>query len=145
MTLEMLRGKWSWLFFWGCMDLLALVCYAVSSALQERIPVVDDLLAALGRDQTHNDLFAALVGMAGAALMISMAFSAYLLITRQRSARWLVLAQAPFRLALMMLSFVISLMAGKFIHWPAALISLVILSEVIKLWSIRRCTGSRGG
>lgn len=102
----------NWPFFWGCMDLLWAGFYAASTISQGRTPLFGDISNASNRLDTDADKSALIVGATGAALLLSTLVSGLLLIKRNRAARWLALAQTPFRFALLMPSFFIILPAA---------------------------------
>ena len=135
-----------WMMFWGAMDLAALLLYAVSSVYQGGIPLAHDIASGMAIQQRHGSVFPLLVSILDVTLLLSMLVSGILLVKRSRLGRYVVIAQLPFRILLVMPSVFFLAHIGGAGFSPAVLMVLMALGELLKLWSLwgkrRRSDGS---
>ncbi|WP_349985880.1 hypothetical protein ABRP17_006050 [Stenotrophomonas sp. WHRI 8082] len=135
-----------WMMLWGAMDLAALLLYAVSSVYQGGIPVAHDIASGMAIQQRHGSMLPLLVSILDATLLLSMLLSGILLVKRYRLGRYVVIAQLPFRILLVMPSVFFLAHMGWAGFSPALLMVLMALGELLKLWSLwgkrRRSDGS---
>ena len=135
-----------WMMLWGVMDLAALLFYTVSSVLQGWIPLAHDIASGMAIQQRHGSVLPLLVSILDVTLMLSMLVSGILLVKRSRLGRYVVIAQLPFRILLVMPSVFFLEHMGWTGFSPAVLMVLMALGEILKLWSLwgkgRRSDGS---
>ncbi|MBF8722337.1 hypothetical protein [Pseudomonas guariconensis] len=137
------KAKLTWR-LWGGLDAFHIVSYIVYSVSRGRLPFFTDIRLALETLEVYGE--GARVFMAASAVLeLSIFLSCYLFVTQRRAARWLGFMQTPFRLLLMVPS--VSLLPGVLGLFPGNsavfAIMLVIVSEVLKCWSLWRFSGSR--
>ncbi|TKJ76795.1 hypothetical protein PspCFBP13509_22055 [Pseudomonas sp. CFBP13509] len=125
--------------FWGAMDALYLIRYAVASAIEGRIPYLSDLESALWvlRDQSVVQLY--MFGFA-MLLQVSIVISCVLFFLGREQVRWVTYLQTPLRLAFIVPSVSLLLVGAQFVpNYNVVLMAvLVIVSEGIKVWSVWR-------
>jgi len=96
--------------------------------------------------QRHGSVLPLLVSILDVTLMLSMLVSGILLVKRSRLGRYVVIAQLPFRILLVMPSVFFLEHMGWTGFSPAVLMVLMALGEILKLWSLwgkgRRSDGS---
>ncbi|WP_189395694.1 hypothetical protein [Pseudomonas laurentiana] len=126
-------------FVWGGLDALYLVWYVLGSLRHKKIPYLTDLentLALLG------ELGSAQVAMVALSwvLQLSIFVSCFLFLTRRDAARWVAYSQLPLRLFFIVPSVSVLLVGVQFFpgYSPLLMIVLVVVSEVIKFWSLRK-------
>ncbi len=131
--------------FWGVMDVLYLAAYVWQSIAEGRIPLIDDIFSF---NQLYTEqgggYWLILIFTLSMITTLSIAFSAVLLLTTWDKVGYLVAAQTPLRLLLVVpsLSFLPWVLKG--INPGGIGLSLFILltSEALKIWSLiisRKC------
>lgn len=123
--------------FWGAMDAIYLVRYAVTSAMEGRIPYLSDIESALWVLREHSVvqfymfIFAIL-------LQLSIVMSCMLLFLGRGWVRWIVYLQTPLRLAFIIPSVSLLLVGAQLVpsyNWILMAV-LVVVSEGLKVWSV---------
>jgi hypothetical protein len=89
-------------YFWGSMDVLALLLYSVNSLRQDRIPLISDLIAFTGTSDVVSgggyNFIVTLFFIFDLLLLLSLFISAWLFFKRKDVAIKFALAQEVFRL-----------------------------------------------
>ncbi|WMW06660.1 hypothetical protein [Pseudomonas entomophila] len=122
---------------WGLLDVLYLLDYGVSSILRGDLPFYSDALSAMRLIDDHGDYAIAFVAL-GWALQLSIIASSILLMRRSVWGQRLVWLQLPLRLFLFAPS-VSALLSYAGFHFTAGsvqLIALVVVTELVKVWSL---------
>jgi len=125
---------------WGFLDAFYVVWYSLMSWKNGRIPYITDLSNTLTLGSELGGPNRAMAAMSWL-LQFSIIVSAVLFLCGYRRARYLGFAQIPFRLLLVYPSVSLILVAGG--YWQdhqAMLVVLVLASEALKAWSLRRFT-----
>ena len=128
------------LLIWGLLDAFYVVWYSLMSWKNGRVPYITDLsnTLALGSELGGPNMAVATMSWL---LQFSIILSAVLFLCGYRRARYLGFAQIPFRLLLVYPSVSLILVASG--YWPdhqVMLVVLVLASEALKAWSLRRFT-----
>lgn len=133
----MTRKKVYW--FWGAMDAFFLARYAVTSVMGGRVPYLSDVETALWLLREHSVLQLYLFGFA-MLLQVSIVISCLLFFFGRETVKWVVYVQTPLRLAFIVPSVSLLLVGAQFVlnYNPLLLVALVITSEALKVWSVRR-------
>lgn len=125
--------------FWGAMDALYLIRYAVASAMEGRIPYLSDIESALWvlRDHSREQLYMFGIAML---LQVSILISCVLLFLGREQVRWVTYLQTPLRLAFIVPSVSLLLVGAQLVpNYNLVLMAvLVVISEVVKVWSVWR-------
>lgn len=128
-----MSAKWIYL-FWGVLDLFYVGRFLYVGYSQDKVPLYTDLQSfiLLSAEQSNASL---LMFALSVLLNLSIVLSAVLLLCRHRSARYLVYAQTPLRVALAVpsLSFLPWLIQAGEINAIALLAGLLIFSEMLKV------------
>ena len=127
------------LYFWGGLDVVFVAIYMHGRMRQDEIPYVSDV-AGLIRVLHDFDWFVMMLGSLGVALHLSIVCSSVFLVLGWRVGIYLSLVQIPFRIFYMFpsLSFVLMMAAYTPGFAPWLFFSLVVVSEVVKAYSLRR-------
>ena len=129
-------------YFWGCMDVLALVIYCVNSFRQGRVPFISDLIAFTGSSDVASgggySFIVSLFFIFDLLLLISFFISAWLFFKRKDLAIKFALVQEIFRLisfrcSVSIFPLLIS-MFGITSVWVN--LGLFVTSELLKLYSL---------
>ena len=125
--------------FWGAMDALYLIRYAVASAIQARIPYLSDVESALWVLRDHSVVQLYMFGFA-MLLQVSIVISCLLFFLGCKQVRWVTYLQTPLRLAFIVPSVSPLLVGAQLVpNYNLVLMAvLVIISEAIKVWSVWR-------
>ena len=125
--------------FWGAMDAFFLARYAVTSVMGGRVPYLSDGETALWLLREHSVLQLYLFGFA-MLLQVSIVISCLLFFFGRETVKWVVYVQTPLRLAFIVPSVSLLLVGAQFVlnYNPVLLVALVITSEALKVWSVRR-------
>ena len=125
--------------FWGAMDTLYCAGYLTENLVQQRIPLVDDVMS-------FSDLYTQHGGggwLIGGFILsfvttLSIGVSAALWLCRPHYARWLALGQTPLRLLMVVpsVSFLPWVLNGLNMHSVILAFSLLIASEILKVASL---------
>ncbi|MGC6010708.1 hypothetical protein VU573_08470 [Enterobacter kobei] len=136
-------------YFWGSMDVLALLLYSVNSLRQDRIPLISDLIAFTGTSDVVSgggyNFIVTLFFIFDLLLLLSLFISAWLFFKRKDVAIKFALAQEVFRL----ISFRCSvsffpLLASVFgITSVWVNLGLFVISELLKIYSLVYLMGKR--
>lgn len=121
---------------WGAMDIFHLTRYSLKAWQAGNIPYLTDLMntLALGSELGLPSL---MMAVASWGLQLSIILTAILFLCGYRPARYLGLAQIPFRLLFIYPSITPILMAGS--YWaqnPLPLVLLLLASEALKGWTL---------
>lgn len=136
-------------YFWGSMDVLALLLYSVNSLRQDRIPLISDLIAFTGTSDVVSgggyNFIVTLFFIFDLLLLLSLFISAWLFFKRKDVAIKFALAQEVFRL----ISFRCSvsffpLLVNVFgITSVWVNLGLFVISELLKIYSLVYLMGKR--
>ncbi|ATR84552.1 hypothetical protein CS390_19465 [Pseudomonas sp. HLS-6] len=126
-------------FVWGGLDALYLAWYVMGSLRHEKIPYLTDLestVALLGELGPAQVVMVVLSWV----LQLSICVSCFLFLARRDAARWVGYSQLPLRLFFIVPSVSVLLVGVQFFpdYSPLLMVVLVIVSEVIKFWSLRK-------
>ncbi|WP_097305061.1 hypothetical protein [Pseudomonas chlororaphis] len=123
--------------FWGGLDVLYLLWYVSSSARLGKVPFWDDLAMATEVLKDHGTAALVMV-MINWGLQLSIVVSAFLFLFQRKDAKWLGLAQIPLRLMFVVPSFSVLLIGAYFFpgYNPLMMLGVIVLSEIIKGWSL---------
>ncbi|MEJ6327921.1 hypothetical protein Q2B95_04570 [Stenotrophomonas maltophilia] len=127
-----------WLMLWGWMDIIGLASMVGANVYQGRVPFLSDISDAIKAQQMYGSAFPVIVSAVSVALLASFVASGYLLIKGRNAGRHLAFIQSPFRIILFMPSLFFLEYTGVFSQYPWALVAALVLTELAKLWSIRR-------
>ncbi|WP_422510199.1 hypothetical protein [Stenotrophomonas sp. GZD-301] len=131
---------------WGCMDAAQIIIYLASALRHGRLPYLDDMRGSIAVLDSHG--WTALPFLAPSwVLQASLFASCALLLCRSRLGVHLAYVQLPLRLMVLMPSVPFALMlvhdrAPTPATQVAMTIGLLLLIELLKLWTLRR--GARG-
>lgn len=92
-----------WTRTWGVLDLVAIVMLMVASVVGGRIPLWDDVAEALSTSQQYGSSLPLFVSCIHALVVLSLLATCYLLACNRPAGHYLAAAQAPFRIALVIL------------------------------------------
>ena len=125
--------------FWGAMDAFFLARYAVTSVMGGRVPYLSDVESASWLLREHSVLQLYLFGFA-MLLQVSIVISCLLFFFGREAVKWVVYVQTPLRLVFVVPSVSLLLVGAQFVpnYNPILLAALVIISEALKVWSVRR-------
>lgn len=127
-----------WLMLWGWMDVIGLAFMAGANVYQGRVPVLSDISDAIKAQQMYGSVFPVIVSAVSVALLASFVASGYLLIGGSNAGRRLAFTQSPFRIFLFMPSLFFLEYTGAVSQHSWVLVAALVLTELAKLWSIRR-------
>jgi len=136
-------------YFWGCMDLLALLLYSVNSLRQDRIPFISDLIAFTGTSDVVSgggyNFFVTLFFIFDLLLLLSLFVSAWLFFKRKDVAVKFALVQEVFRLISFRcsVSFFPLLISVLGISSVWINLGLFVISELLKIYSLVYLMGKR--
>ena len=125
--------------FWGVMDVIYLAAYLWQSIAEGRIPLIDDIFSF---NQLYTEqgggYWLILIFTLSMITTLSIFFSAVLLLTAWDKAIYLVAAQTPLRLLLVMpsLSFLPWILKGINPGGIGLALVLLLTSETLKVWSL---------
>ena len=125
--------------FWGAMDAIFLARYAVTSAMEGRVPYLSDVESALWLLREHSVVQLYLFGLA-MLLQVSIVISCLLFFFSRKSVKWVVCVQTPMRLAFIVPSVSLLLVGAQFVpnYNPVVMAVFVVISEALKVWSVWR-------
>ncbi len=125
--------------FWGVMDVLYLATYVLKSSTQGRIPFVDDIInfSALYSEQ-GGSYWLLILFILSMITTLSIVFSALLLLTAWNKVGYLVAAQTPLRLLVVVpsLTFLPWIMKWITPGNVAVALFLLLISEALKVSSV---------
>lgn len=125
--------------FWGAMDAIFLVRYAVTSVMAGRVPYLSDIESALWLLREHSVLQLYMFALA-MLLQASIVLSCLLFCLGRESVKWVVYLQTPLRLAFVVPSVSLLLVGAPLApndNW-VAMAALVVISEAAKVGSVWR-------
>ncbi|EPB4336514.1 hypothetical protein QNZ44_000459 [Enterobacter kobei] len=136
-------------YFWGSMDVLALLLYSVNSLRQDRIPLISDLIAFTGTSDVVSgggyNFIVTLFFIFDLLLLLSLFISAWLFFKRKDVAIKFALAQEVFRLISFRcsVSFFPLLVSVFGITSVWVNLGLFVISEMLKIYSLVYLMGKR--
>ena len=136
-------------YFWGCMDVLALLLYSVNSFRQDRIPFISDLIAFTGTSDVVSgggyNFIVTLFFIFDLLLLLSLFVSAWLFFKRKDAAVKFALVQEVFRLISFRcsVSFFPLLISVFGISSVWINLGLFVISELLKVYSLVYLMGKR--
>ncbi|WP_234105263.1 hypothetical protein [Enterobacter kobei] len=136
-------------YFWGSMDVLALLLYSVNSLRQDRIPLISDLIAFTGTSVVVSgggyNFIVTLFFIFDLLLLLSLFISAWLFFKRKDVAIKFALAQEVFRLISFRcsVSFFPLLVSVFGITSVWVNLGLFVISELLKIYSLVYLMGKR--
>ena len=136
-------------YFWGSMDVLALLLYSVNSLRQDRIPLISDLIAFTGTSDVGSgggyNFIVTLFFIFDLLLLLSLFISAWLFFKRKDVAIKFALAQEVFRLISFRcsVSFFPLLVSVFGISSVWVNLGLFVISELLKVYSLVYLMGKR--
>ena len=136
-------------YFWGSMDVLALLLYSVNSLRQDRIPLISDLIAFTGTSDVVSgggyNFIVTLFFIFDLLLLLSLFISAWLFFKRKDVAIKFALAQEVFRLISFRcsVSFFPLLVSVFGISSVWVNLGLFVISELLKVYSLVYLMGKR--
>lgn len=136
-------------YFWGSMDVLALLLYSVNSLRQDRIPLISDLIAFTGTSDVVSgggyNFIVTLFFIFDLLLLLSLFISAWLFFMRKDVAIKFALAQEVFRLISFRcsVSFFPLLVSVFGITSVWVNLGLFVISELLKIYSLVYLMGKR--
>ncbi|MBS7090919.1 MAG: hypothetical protein KH134_11625 [Enterobacter cloacae] len=136
-------------YFWGSMDVLALLLYSVNSLRQDRIPLISDLIAFTGTSDVVSgggyNFIVTLFFIFDLLLLLSLFISAWLFFKRKDVAIKFALAQEVFRLISFRcsVSFFPLLVSVFGITSVWGNLGLFVISELLKIYSLVYLMGKR--
>lgn len=136
-------------YFWGSMDVLALLLYSVNSLRQDRIPLISDLIAFTGTSDVVSgggyNFIVTLFFIFDLLLLLSLFISAWLFFKRKDVAIKFALAQEVFRLISFRcsVSFFPLLVSVFGITSAWVNLGLFVISELLKIYSLVYLMGKR--
>lgn len=136
-------------YFWGSMDVLALMLYSVNSLRQDRIPLISDLIAFTGTSDVVSgggyNFIVTLFFIFDLLLLLSLFISAWLFFKRKDVAIKFALAQEVFRLISFRcsVSFFPLLVSVFGITSVWVNLGLFVISELLKIYSLVYLMGKR--
>ncbi|HCR0384777.1 TPA: hypothetical protein OMS42_001516 [Enterobacter kobei] len=136
-------------YFWGSMDVLALLLYSVNSLRQDRIPLISDLIAFTGTSDVVSgggyNFIVTLFFIFDLLLLLSLFISAWLFFKRKDVAIKFALAQDVFRLISFRcsVSFFPLLVSVFGITSVWVNLGLFVISELLKIYSLVYLMGKR--
>jgi len=127
-----------WMVRWGWIDLMGVLFYVGMEVFHGRIPFFDGMSNSIGAYQAYGNLFPLVAFLSGFVLLASFLVSGTLLVKQKNAGQLLAFVQFPFRMLLLMpsLFFLKYIVLGS--QSSLVMFSALLLSEVLKLWSIRR-------
>ena len=125
--------------FWGAMDALYLIRYAVASTIEGRIPYLSDFESALWVLRDHSVVQLYMFGFA-MLLQVSIVISCLLFFLGREQVRWITYLQTPLRLAFIVPSVSLLLVGAQLVpnYNVVLMAALVVVSEAVKVWSVWR-------
>ena len=136
-------------YFWGSMDVLALLLYSVNSLRQDRIPLISGLIAFTGTSDVVSgggyNFIVTLFFIFDLLLLLSLFISAWLFFKRKDVAIKFALAQEVFRLISFRcsVSFFPLLVSVFGITSVWVNLGLFVISELLKIYSLVYLMGKR--
>lgn len=136
-------------YFWGSMDVLALLLYSVNSLRQDRIPLISDLIAFTGTSDVVSgggyNFIVTLFFIFDLLLLLSLFISAWLFFKRKDVAIKFALAQEVFRLISFRcsVSFFPLLVSVFGITSVWVNLGLFVILELLKIYSLVYLMGKR--
>lgn len=136
-------------YFWGSMDVLALLLYSVNSLRQDRIPLISDLIAFTGTSDVVSgggyNFIVTLFFIFDLLLLLSLFISAWLFFKRKDVAIKFALTQEVFRLISFRcsVSFFPLLVSVFGITSVWVNLGLFVISELLKIYSLVYLMGKR--
>ncbi|MEG6135182.1 hypothetical protein [Enterobacter kobei] len=136
-------------YFWGSMDVLALLLYSVNSLRQDRIPLISDLIAFTGTSDVVSgggyNFIVTLFFIFDLLLLLSLFISAWLFFKIKDVAIKFALAQEVFRLISFRcsVSFFPLLVSVFGITSVWVNLGLFVISELLKIYSLVYLMGKR--
>ena len=136
-------------YFWGSMDVLALLLYSVNSLRQDRIPLISDLIAFTGTSDVVSgggyNFIVTLFFIFDLLLLLSLFISAWLFFKKKDVAIKFALAQEVFRLISFRcsVSFFPLLVSVFGITSVWVNLGLFVISELLKIYSLVYLMGKR--
>ncbi|MCK3846063.1 MULTISPECIES: hypothetical protein [Pseudomonas] len=125
--------------FWGAMDALYLIRYAVTSAMEGRIPYLSDIESASWVLREHSVVQLYMFGFA-MLLQVSIVLSCLLFFLGREQVRWVTYFQTPLRLAFIVPSVSLLLVGAQLVpNYNVVLMAVLVAgSEGVKVWSVWR-------
>lgn len=122
------------LYFWAMFDLFYICRFVWLNISVGRLPLVDDILS-FSEIYPQQGVYSIVFFSFSLLFNLSIIFSFMMFLNGWKYARWLVYAQAPFRLFFMIPSISILLWVFKFMSIGFGVISflIVLISEIIKI------------
>jgi len=136
-------------YFWGSMDVLALLLYSVNSLRQDRIPLISDLIAFTGTSDVVSgggyNFIVTLFFIFDLLLLLSLFISAWLFFKKKDVAIKFALIQEVFRLISFRcsVSFFPLLVSVFGITSVWVNLGLFVISELLKIYSLVYLMGKR--
>ena len=136
-------------YFWGSMDVLALLLYSVNSLRQDRIPLISDLIAFTGTSDVVSgggyNFIVTLFFIFDLLLLLSLFISAWLFFKKKDVAMKFALIQEVFRLISFRcsVSFFPLLVSVFGISSVWVNLGLFVISELLKIYSLVYLMGKR--
>ena len=136
-------------YFWGSMDVLALLLYSVNSLRQDRIPLISDLIAFTGTSDVVSgggyNFIVTLFFIFDLLLLLSLFISAWLFFKKKDVAIKFALIQEVFRLISFRcsVSFFPLLVSVFGISSVWVNLGLFVISELLKIYSLVYLMGKR--
>lgn len=136
-------------YFWGSMDVLALLLYSVNSLRQDRIPFISDLIAFTGTSDVVSgggyNFIVTLFFIFDLLLLLSLFISAWLFFKKKNVAIKFALIQEVFRLISFRcsVSFFPLLVSMFGISSVWVNLGLFVISELLKVYSLVYLMGKR--
>jgi hypothetical protein len=127
-----------WTRAWGVLDLVAVVLLMVVGVVNGRIPLWDDVVDALTTSQQYGSSLPLVVSCIHAVVLLSLLATGYLLACNRPAGRYLAMAQAPFRIALVIPSVPLLGYLDSTTGSVHVMVAALVLTELGKLWSLRR-------
>lgn len=134
-----------WTRAWGALDLVAVVLLMMASEVNGRFPLRDDVADALATFQRYGSSLPLVVSCIHAAIVLSLLATGYLLVCNRPAGRYLAVAQAPFRIALVIPSVPLLGYLGSTTGSVQIMVAALVLTELGKLWTLRKERWHRSG
>ena len=131
------RKKVWWL--WGGLDAIYVTWYILVNFIGGRIPFFSDIASAVDILPDHSVVQVCMF-VFNLTLQVSIIISCALFLSQKTQVKWLVYLQAPLRLIFIVPSVSILLVGARaFPNYNIVFMAvLVVASEVVKVWSVRR-------
>jgi len=123
--------------FWGWMDIALIAVLGAGYLRRGQVPLIHDLTTAAGTAELYGSPLPIVMASVGVAGGLSLAASAYLLLRGRDAGRYIAFAQTPLRCTLRMQPSLVLLMYAAEGLTPVTLVSLILGTEVLKIWTLR--------